>query len=581
MGAFVEAIFFGFIYLYCFAAIDPRLVLQGQQPVFFFNYDFAAPFFNSPGGPVQYLSLLMTQGLDVGWAGSLLLTAFAVGLSFSAWHYLSAFNPRFACIFWLVPAVVWMSALHFRTMPVLAWMLGLFLVGIASALHGLLIHRSMGWRLLLLLAGSASVYYLAGSKYVLGFAALFLVLEVWTVARRHFGRKETAKPAESSPKTIGLGKNKPATPAKTPSVVPGHASSTGRPILQFIDSVLGQAAIAGLWILITIAAGYRLENLTSKGLLAEAYFAEKCDWQAVLIFAPDLMDKPSTAEVMEGILNVNLALLKTGRLAEEQFRYAQFRSFALPYGVQEVQNWGVVVCDIMMALGQVNYGEHWAYETLELNGDHPALLKRLADIQILKGNVESARVFLNLLAQNPVSATEARHKLDMLKTDPLGTNDLNLATLRKVVVGTDHPTHYLPLETLIGQCLPNNRPNRLAYEFLMSSYLLTDKLDDFIANLPRMAQYDYPNIPRHWEEAILMQQRIKSMPPLDLRGKTIRSETVRDFEDFFAISRPFGQDLKAMKVALKPRFAKTFWYFYLFGQTPSENSGMRQGSLYQ
>ena len=55
-----------------------------------------------------------------------------------------------------------------------------------------------------------------------------------------------------------------------------------------------------------------------------------------------------------------------------------------------------------LELGLVNEAEHQAHEALEVLGPLPVVLRRLAEINCLKGRPEVARVFLNALARDVI-----------------------------------------------------------------------------------------------------------------------------------------------------------------------------------
>ena len=64
----------------------------------------------------------------------------------------------------------------------------------------------------------------------------------------------------------------------------------------------------------------------------------------------------------------------------------------------------------------------------------------------------------------------------------------------------------LELESLLLRLLKRNRHNRMAFEYLMAHYLLTDKLEKLVANLYRFGDFDYPQLPRHCQEALIIYQ---------------------------------------------------------------------------
>ena len=72
-----------FYFLYFLLRIDPRLIYQAQEPVFFFDRYFIAEFFKYPGGPNELVCGFLSQFFYHSWTGALLLTLVFVLL---AWN---------------------------------------------------------------------------------------------------------------------------------------------------------------------------------------------------------------------------------------------------------------------------------------------------------------------------------------------------------------------------------------------------------------------------------------------------------------------------------------------------------------
>ena len=86
--------------------------------------------------------------------------------------------------------------------------------------------------------------------------------------------------------------------------------------------------------------------------------------------------------------------------------------------------------DIWIELGDVAEAELLAYETLELDGDRPRNLQRLALINTAKGKTEAARVFLGALALDPVRGQLGKRGLERLQADPELASDPEVQRLR-------------------------------------------------------------------------------------------------------------------------------------------------------
>ena len=74
--------------------------------------------------------------------------------------------------------------------------------------------------------------------------------------------------------------------------------------------------------------------------------------------------------------------------------------------------------DIWLELGDVAEAELLACEALEMDGERPRNLQRLALINAVKGETEAARVFLDALALDPVRGRLGKRGLERLQADP-------------------------------------------------------------------------------------------------------------------------------------------------------------------
>ena len=106
----------------------------------------------------------------------------------------------------------------------------------------------------------------------------------------------------------------------------------------------------------------------------------------------------------------------------------------------------------------------------------------------------------------------------------------------------------------------------MAFEYLMAWYLLTGQLDKFIENLDRLDDFDYSEIPRHYEEAILIYE-VLTDSKVDLKGRQICNKTYQRARDFSSISNKFRgrNEVTAMR-ATAPYFGDTYFFYYNFGR---------------
>ena len=123
------------------------------------------------------------------------------------------------------------------------------------------------------------------------------------------------------------------------------------------------------------------------------------------------------------------------------------------------------------------------------------------------------------------------------------------------------------LETNLLALLEKNRQNQMAFEYLMAWYLLTCQLDKFVQNLDRLDDFDYSEIPRYYEEAILIYE-VHTGKKVNMRGRKVSRRSYLRARDFSNICNRFlGRNkevtMQTMRAAAKD-FADSYLFYYTF-----------------
>ena len=177
---------------------------------------------------------------------------------------------------------------------------------------------------------------------------------------------------------------------------------------------------------------------------------------------------------------INRALYHTGRLGYEMFAYPQ-PSDALLLNANVFEH--RMRADTYIDLGLMNMAEHTLTHCLETLGEHPIVLKRLALVDMVKGNIGAARIYLGALGKTFFHADWANSYLKKLESDPNLSTDQQIQRLRTLMMVKDCDFSSLDFENTFSALLQKNSQNRMAFEYLMAWYLLTDQLEKLVQNL--------------------------------------------------------------------------------------------------
>lgn len=361
---------------------------------------------------------------------------------------------------------------------------------------------------------------------------------------------------------------------KLPAILPAGLAKTrswAKPGLRIVaELVLLIAAVAALHLF--VRAPHRAHRFQM------VHFALERQWEDVLRTARQLSDSGHDCFSLH---LVHRALFHSGRLADEMFSFPPDRLALLlldaevPHGPPKF--W--MLSEIAWELGDYNWAEQWAFERLEAVGECPGALELLARVCLAKDQVqersvggrhsvspgrEAARMFLRRMSKNLIYGRRAQALLDTLDEPPAPDDGCSSDAKRAVPRREDRVFQTCSEELMLESLLRADPCNRMAFEYLMAFYLLNRRTDKIVQNLVWLDALGYREIPRHYEEAILIHANASS-ERVALHGRTIRPETIEKFQRFADRFRPWMKQPHLAAAALADEFGDSYFYYYAFG----------------
>jgi hypothetical protein len=217
----------------------------------------------------------------------------------------------------------------------------------------------------------------------------------------------------------------------------------------------------------------------------------------------------------------------------------------------------------------VNYAEHLTCELLEEHGPWPIYLKKLALMSMVKGDIQGARAFLKVLSKDLVCTRQAKKALARLGSDPQLESDSEVQHIRSIMCADDYAVVDYGGEWMLLELMKTNRQNQMAFEYLMAHYLLTRELHKFLDNLPRLDDFGYEEIPRHYQEAILIYAAV-AQSPIDLGNRRIDDEVKQNYRKFESVCLAYKHDKAAARRMLAPEFGRSYFFYFTFGTSGVE-----------
>lgn len=278
--------------------------------------------------------------------------------------------------------------------------------------------------------------------------------------------------------------------------------------------------------------------------------------------------------VMHG---VNRALYHTRQLGNEMFQWPQ-QAGSLLLTDARVKRSFWAGADLYLEMGLLNAAEFALIESMEGLGERPMILKRLALINMVKGNLGTARVYLGALEQILSHRAWAREYLEMLEEDPELTTVAEVRQLRSITLDHDFLSVIPATPQMLQHLLEKNPQNRMAFEYLMASHLLNGRLATFTKHLPQFKKLGYPALPTHFEEAVLTYV-YGTRKPLHLGGYEPRTDLRQQTEDFLGILTRHRGNRQAALAELASKYRKTYIFYYVYTQSDRAKQRMRQKSV--
>jgi hypothetical protein len=288
---------------------------------------------------------------------------------------------------------------------------------------------------------------------------------------------------------------------------------------------------------------------------------ESENWPAIL---ESLRADPLTNSILR--LAAVRALFETGRLPEEQFSFLHSPGPELLSTTDLKEHLGsVYVAETLLQLGHLNAAERLAFNSLEMEGEAPPVLRTLTRLHVVKGLTNAAQIFLNRLQAYPehrdwTDAARAALVVNLpLAADPtIGRIRTNLVTREGIVTG-------LTTELVLRQALESNPENRMAFQFLVAHQLLARRLLNFRQTLAGSPQVRTGPLPRHYAEALLLHRQLYPGISLTLLLPRVPPTVITNFQNFQETMDRAAATKVPVQAQARRDFGSTYWYYYFFG----------------
>lgn len=298
------------------------------------------------------------------------------------------------------------------------------------------------------------------------------------------------------------------------------------------------------------------------------------DWPALL---NGLAADPLTNSISR--LVVVRALFETGRLPEDQFSWLHCPGPDIFSTADLKQYSGAIhIAETLLELGHLNAAERLAFDSLELEGESPLILRTLARLHVVKGLPVAADIFLNRLQAYPEHSTWAIRLRSALATNSPAAADPFISRIRANLITRDEIARGLTTERLLRLALEANSENRMAFQFLIAHYLLERRLPNALRMLASSPLAREGLLPRHYAEALLLQHDLHpDLSPSALLPR-VPPAVLAKFQGFKEMMSHNAGSPEQLQSQAWSEFGNTYWYYHFFGPRHQTSHPSKSGS---
>ncbi len=298
------------------------------------------------------------------------------------------------------------------------------------------------------------------------------------------------------------------------------------------------------------------------------YYASIGKWNKVL----DYKNKVELNDRISRFL-LNQALYHTGRMSEDLFLVPQeWGEHTLILTMTFNRECTIYNSDLFFDMGFIKAAEYWALESQTNKVYSPRILIRLATCALLLKDYPVAHKYLSVLKKSLVYKKSANKMLTYF-------NDKDVSKLKNKMIGQKKIHHNIvyinnnrPDLNLI-QILKEDKNNRMAFEYLMSYYLLQNELGAFKQSLTNYVDgIGFARTPKIYQEALLLYY-MSTKAPMEQYLSTIDKNILKRFSQFNKTLIEYNMNGKLARKDLNKRFGDTYWYYvrYLSPKTTGLN----------
>jgi hypothetical protein len=310
---------------------------------------------------------------------------------------------------------------------------------------------------------------------------------------------------------------------------------------------------------LTVVICYVSFDKEQKLKLSVQYFGRNKNWSKVL----ELSKKSDVFDRAE-IIYTNRALYFTGRIYTDLFKFNQeMASNGLLATKLTSFDELVPNQEIYLDLGALSLSVIWGTEATNVYGANPYVLKNLTKAYLAEGCFKEAQKMLNLIDHTLFNKKWVQQYQKFVTDTALISTDPELRLYKKnqphaLIVSKTAIDHNLYL--LTGK----SDNNKMAYDYLMTSAMLDNNMEDFAVGLSGLKFFGYTHIPRLYFEGFIYYSLLSEDCPINIEEYTYDQSIINEFKAFQKDYLRLQGKPEEAKRYLYTRYGDTYWYYLKF-----------------
>ena len=578
---FYVSVFFTAYFFYFLFVLNPPLYLIKNYREFFTDIYFFRQYFDFPGNPAEYISRFLTQLFIIPTLASLIVSAILWSIYWLGFYSFRKDKNNFLLPFLPVLVLIVMhnnyshsmkfdvdlvflllsAFIFFRIFRKSEWT-GFFLFPLI--LSSLFFINGLMTTLLFCLLALVSVFVF--KKKIFYFPLfLFEILSVWILF--HFIFSYSTHDLSKEFDDILLVYSAWYLPfILYISVLLSFVfndffyirliNNSGKPDLR--KNIL----VTTSFVLFSIALIFLTFSNKQKMILSVQNEGLNRNWNQVLVYSGkcDFPDKNVACYTNE-------ALFHTGHLTEELFQYNQaFGSEGLMS--TEIADYSEIVPNqqVFMDLGALSLSVVRGTEGTNIYGANPVVLKNMTKAYLAEGCIKEAQKILNLLDHTLFNYEWVQQYQKLVDDTTLIKFNPELNAYKKVQL-QEAIVSKTSVELNLYALSRTSNTNKMAFDYLLISTLLDNKMQDFGTCLTGLKTFGYSVIPKIYFEGLLYYSLYSEYCPIDINEFSYDQNIIKKFREFRHDYSALKSNPEEARKQLDVKYGDTYWYYVVF-QSP-------------